>query len=193
MKKLFRITLHADPNTMHDIMLMGGRGVEIIDVQPVRHGGEDERGQLQAKPTGAQLVLAHAQSHPGGFRARDIYPEAARLGVTKGSLSVAVAKLYRDGALKRIGGGAYMLKAQPQLDGRKNPNRKIKAGSEPEVVLNFVRSQQNGTGTGIALNDIRQHLVESGKGAKNVARTIINLVKRKQLTKVGPREYRAGA
>ena len=109
MRKLFHIEAIVDHTIAWDIANIASKKAVKFEMRPVVHGGEDEEtGELKARPTGKEIVLALARSGKS-FVIKDAIAEVKRVGGSPHSIYAACADLKRDKRLKRIGPGEYQL------------------------------------------------------------------------------------
>jgi hypothetical protein len=194
-----------DHSILHELLsLADGKSFEV-DVQPVKHGGTDENGELKSLPTGTEFISVYMTRHPH-FKTRDVLAAATELGLTPGSITVAIYKLRDAGTIKSVGVGEWKVtaKASKKLNAeakavQKNLRDNTKAARAPRASTRE-KSHPGGTRTSdkimgvLAANkgtaDI--HLIKEklGRGGGNISPILTSMIAHKEIVRVEPGVYR---
>jgi Fe2+ or Zn2+ uptake regulation protein len=191
-KKMFHIEMIVDHSIAWDIASMADKKAIKFEMRPVRHGGEDEGGQLQAKPSGREFLTAFAASR-GEFRVQEAIREGQAVGLSRASVYGTLSTLANEKYLRRIDPGTYALSGAAP---RQASNREAAGGvrhTKPvtATILDIVRAKQNGNGEGVHIREIKKGLSEAGITINGTSPAITALMKKKQLKRTAPSHYRA--
>jgi len=174
----------VDASIIHDLLvLIAGKAIGAPQIQAVNHGGEDENGAIKDKPSAREIIAAMVQR--GQFAIKDAIAAGKQYGYSKGSMHTACGAMIREKLIQRVGYGAYAIAGK-----KEKRSKPMRDGSQPQRILAIVRAKQNGSGEGVPLKTIRQEL---GTGSKNISPSVTDLIRTKQLVRVGKAAYRARA
>lgn len=202
MKKLFRVSMIIDHSVLHDLMMLAdGNAVKgSLDIQPVRHGGADERGELQRAPTTREFISQYI-SERGQIDLAGATAEAKRFGITKQAIYAAVQTLVKENVLKRDDRGVYGLKTSTRAKkaAASAPAKKKKAAGKAvrnggvgvsEHIVRIVRAKQtNGSSGGVSLQTIKDNVTKFDIVPTGVGPALTKLVQTKELIRVGTGLY----
>lgn len=198
-RKFVHVSAVVSADLMYDLMTMfEGKAVAgTVSFKPVKHGGEDEAGQIKSLPTGREFVMTYIARFPK-FKLRDLMAAGLDLGLKKASIYTSCNTLVTEGALKRTGVGLYKVTSKKAIKksamvkqgapiGRK-PGKKAPPGQTvPDRILAAVRKLQNGSGEGVEITAIKDAI-----GQKDgVSPAITSLMRQKRLKRTAPSHYRA--
>lgn len=196
-KRLYRVSFLIDASYHWELMeiLEKAKAINVESVI-VRHGGEDENGQLKSAPTSREFLTAYAASR-SQFTVKEAKLEAERLGVKKDSVGAMIYLMKDEGTLKTLGPATYGLRASKENKERTKRalpiNKKPRGGPGEtihEKVTSIVRSKQNGTGEGVATMEIKKALGAAGFSIAGTSPAITTAIKKKLIKRVGGGMYR---
>ena len=204
MRKLMHIDAIIDASIVYELMtLLDGKSMNL-SLRPVKHGGEGENGELKARPSGREFILAYASSHDT-FAIKDALKEGERVGLSKGSIYAATTAAVEAKALRRIGVGTYALSKKAEravgkmseiakgAKPRRGPGAVVGTTGITGKIMEIIRTQQNGSGEGVPLSVIKDGIRDAGlmNKSNNISPMITDLLKAKMLVRVGKGAYRA--
>lgn len=197
-RKFVHVSAVVNADLMYDLMTMfEGKAIAgSVSFKPVKHGGEDEEGQIKSLPTGRDFVLTYIARHPR-FQIRDAVAAGGDAGLKKASIYTACNTLVNEGALKRLRNGIYRVAGKNALKkaaavkrglpGHK-PGKKAPPGlTIPDRIIAAVRKLQNGSGEGVAIAAIKEMI----GAVSGVSPAITALMRQKRLKRTAPSHYRA--
>lgn len=198
-RKFVHVSAVVNADLMYDLMtIFEGKAVAgTVSFKPVKHGGEDEAGQIKSLPTGREFMMTYVARFPR-FKVRDALAAGEDLGLRKASIYTVCNTLVSEGALKRLGDGMYAIGSKKVLKksamvkqgapiGHK-PGKKAPPGQTvPDRILAAVRKLQNGGGEGVAIAAIKDAIGT----ANGVSPAITSLMRQKRLKRTAPSHYRA--
>jgi hypothetical protein len=186
LRKLVRFTVIIDHLKVYDLLALceGSALAGSLNIQPVKHGGEDENGGVKPVEGTADFMAVFVAQHPR-FKTKEAIAAAEKVGMTKASIYARITKMVADKVLKRVGTAEYSTRG-----GSKKTRNKKGAVSVPERLVALIRSQQNGTGDGVPLASLKKAIKAAGMKPTGVGPALSALIKAKTITRPSPGHYR---
>ena len=197
-RKFIHVSAVVNADLMYDLMTMfEGKAVAgTVSFRPVKHGGENEEGNIKSLPTGREFMMTFIARYPH-FKVRDALAAGLDLGLKKPTVYTAINVLRSEGALIRLGDGTYkaagknaLKKAAAVKKGAPRghrPGKKAPPGQTvPDRIIAAVRKLQNGSGEGVPIAAVKQEIGT----ASGVSPAVTSLIRQKRLKRTAPSHYR---
>jgi hypothetical protein len=185
-RKYWRVSFLIENAHYFDLNeFLAARGAREFEGVIVRHGGEDDSGQLLARPTTREFIMAYIAAQRGKqFAVLDLKNEARSRGLHAGTVGQAAVTLADEGLLKRIDIGIYQERT------RKNGanGHKLIVGQSADLVMKLI----NAAGVeGIHVEKIREAFKAEKLSPKSVNGCVGKMVNAKMIKNAGRGVYTA--
>jgi predicted transcriptional regulator of viral defense system len=152
-----------------------------VKIVPVRHGGEKESGER--------------------IDTKEVMAPAEKVGITRNSVYAQIKRMTDRKQIKRVDVGAYLpvlrkgrAAAEAATPAKAKVKRKVAAHGEETAADRIVREvaakQQNGSGEGVSLADLKKAMTKEGYVPTGVGPALSLLVRKNKLVRVGTGMYR---
>jgi hypothetical protein len=175
-----------------------------FQMKPVRHGGENQKGELQPAPNTDEFV-AEWLLDKADIKTKEIMPLADKAGISRTSVYAAIKKLSDKKIIKRIDAGVYVPMVKrgrpPAPEGAPKAARKPTGPRKPmstpgsgesmtDLLVAEIAKRQNGSGNGVGLGVLKAAMGDKGFVTTGVGPALTQLVAKNRLVRVGVGEYR---
>src|SRR3954470_10583799 len=110
LRRLVQVKMTIDHTKIYDALQFaeGNALAGSVEIVPVRHGGENENGELRPPPSTNTFALDYLTEH-GRIETKAFIPLAVKAGLTRNAAYAQIKKLTDHKAAKRIETGVYVL------------------------------------------------------------------------------------
>jgi len=201
-RKFVRISMIIDHTKVYDILELaeGNALAGSLEIVPVRHGGEKESGELTPAPTAEKFLNDWLAKHQR-IDTKAVMAPAEQVGITRNSIYAQIKRMTDRKQIKRVEVGAYLpvaRKGRPAAEAatpakEKHQRKQTLPGGETaadRLVREVAAKQQNGSGDGVSLADLKKVLTKEGYVPTGVGPALTLLVNKNRLVRVGKGMYR---
>jgi len=202
-RKFVRISMIIDHSKIYDILELAENNALAgsLEIVPVRHGGEKESGELTPAPTPETFLNDYLSKHKR-IDTKDAIPLGEKAGLTRNSIYAQIKRMSDRKQIKRVDVGAYIPAARkgraPAVTAKAPAPAKAKrqhylrnGETVPHRLMREIAAQQqNGSGEGVSLTDLKTAMAKEGYVATGVGPALTALVNSKQAVRVGKGMYR---
>jgi len=204
-RKWVKFEVIVDHSLVYDLMtLVENKAVAgSLNIRPVKHGGADDDDTDTTKPTNLKPVpsardfLFDYIGKHDRILTKDVLKAGDKAGISKASIYSGTNNLVREGVLKRIENGVFVLakKSKTAKPAQKERGRPVahKEGGGPsasEHIIATIRSKQNGSGEGVNLSVIKDALVAAGFVPTGAGPALNTLLSKNKVVRVSQGNYR---
>lgn len=201
-RKFVRVSMIIDHTKVYDVLELAENNALAgsLEIAPVRHGGEKESGELTPAPTAEKFLNDYLLEH-GRIDTKEVMAPAEKVGITRNSVYAQIKRMTDRKQIKRVDVGAYLpvlrkgrAAAEAATPAKAKAKRKQAAHGEETAADRIVREvaakQQNGSGEGVSLADLKKAMTKEGYVPTGVGPALSLLVRKNKLVRVGTGMYR---
>jgi hypothetical protein len=193
LRKLVRFSVIVDHSVIYDLMtLVEGKALAgSLEMQPVKHGGEDANGGVKPVQGSAEFMAAYIATH-AHFKTKEVIAEAEKVGMTKTAIYARLVKMAEDKVIKRVGTAEYVVRgAQVGKSGRREKGKKVgsNGATVPGHVLQLLQNSK--AAEGVHISTIKESLKAAGMKTTGVSPSLSALLKSKKIERVKSGHYRS--
>jgi hypothetical protein len=211
-RRLFHISLTADPNLAHEILLLAtDRAYDVkVHAAPLPAATKAPRAEAaEATPTppaeasppippnlSAREWIMHVLSSRAQISQKELMGRGLSYGFSRSAVSGGCHSALKDKTIKRPRAGVYARGrafhlreaiTAPVANGRANGHDTV--SSKPNIASTI--SGLMADGQQHSIGDIREHIVKAGFARASVPDALNRMLSRKQLRRVAPATYAA--
>lgn len=200
-RKFVRVSMIIPDTKIYEALELaeGNALAGSLEIVPVRHGGEKESGELTPAPNAEKFLNDYLLEH-GRIDTKNVMAPAEQVGITRNSIYAQIKRMTDRKQLKRVDVGAYLpvhRKGRPPTVAAPPTKAKATRKHNPSgetaserIVREVAAKQQNGSGEGVSLADLKAALTKDGYVPTGVGPALTMLVNKNRLVRVGKGVYR---
>lgn len=201
-RKFVRVSMIIDHTKVYDLLELaeGNALAGSLEIVPVRHGGEKDDGELTAAPTAEKFLNDYLLEH-GRVDTKGVIPLGVKAGITRNAVYAQIKRLTDRKLIKRVDIGEYVpvvrkgrapkVAAEAPAKTKRTRKQHVPGASAIDRIVSIVAAnQQNGSGEGVSLADLKKAMVKEGYVSTGVGPALTALVNKNGLVRVGKGMYR---